>query len=181
MKTAPRRPRGSRGFRAAVLFIGFVFGVLFLGLVQNIAQIRERLRQTRSMSDIRAAGVALEAFAQDHGGLFPLASEGDPGEPLLEPSRFEWGQPCAWPLRASAGLDEIAFLLEPRYISSLPRRDAWGNPLLYGTSQDLRSYAIVSRGRNGLVERCQCFTWREDGDLVYSDGSFRSFTEGFCG
>ncbi|HEY7368851.1 MAG TPA: hypothetical protein VIA29_03125, partial [Thermoanaerobaculia bacterium] len=114
-------------------------------------------------------------------GLFPPASDGDRSEPLLERPRFECLEPRAWPTRASSGLDELLYLLQPRYIESLPLRDAWGNRLLYATSNDLRSYAIVSMGRDGGLECCYRRSVTRSDDMVYSDGSFRAFPGCGCG
>jgi type II secretory pathway pseudopilin PulG len=167
--------------RLAILVVGVALAALLLhDFFQKVSQGRERARAIRSMMAIRAAGVALEAYAAEHGGLFPPAVERDATRQRLDLPRFEWGETCAWPSGATSALSEVASLLERAYIEELPRDDAWGNPILYATSPDLRSYTIVSAGGNGTLEPFQRHTWSHGGDVVYSDGTFRSYLEGRC-
>ncbi len=111
----------------------------------------EGTRQT--MLDIEAIAEACEGFSTD-ASSYPGPTEG-------------------W-----VPVSKIATYLEPIYIASLPRTDAWQNPILYWS--DGSSYRILSRGRDGLMDR----DWTGklhaysvmglDGDIVIGDGRLLS-------
>lgn len=80
-------------------------------------------RVKATMSNLRTIGTAVEAWAIDH-GAYPSA----------------------------ATIAELANLLEPAYIKSLPMKDAWGSTFLYAATTDLKGYRIVSAGADQLFE-----------------------------
>lgn len=74
-------------------------------------------------------------------------------------------------------IEELAPLLEPFYIKSVPRTDGFGNAFYYTAEGEL--YSIASSGRDGkfdgfdqtgdyLVTSIEGF----GNDIIYSDGNF---------
>ena len=76
-------------------------------------------------------------------------------------------------------MSKIAIYLEPVYIGQLPRTDAWHNPILYWS--DGGSYRILSRGKDGMIDRDWTATFQNltalglDGDIVIGDGRLLSY------
>ena len=95
---------------------------------QSINSI-ERGRQKRTMADMRTVATAAEAYAVDY-GVYPDADS----------------------------IDQLAAILAPVYIRTMPRTDGWENLLAYQCwqvdleSEGCDSYAIASPGRDGLLE-----------------------------
>jgi hypothetical protein len=77
----------------------------------------QRSRQKRSMADMRIISTAVESYGTDH---------------------------KSYP--AARGITELARLLEPAYVKSLPRNDAWGYPFDYVR-------VILPKGEEGFVIR----------------------------
>ena len=104
----------------------------------------------RTTSELRNLGVALEARAVDERG-YPSATS----------------------------LDELAPLLEGRYIQHVPRVDGWNRALRYeteGSGADGRYY-IGSAGSDGRWEHPRLADYRDlpgphGDDIVYSNGGF---------
>ena len=63
----------------------------------------------------------------------------------------------------AADISGLAADLEPHYIRSLPRTDAWGNPFHYRS--DGSGFTLTSSGKNG--------TLGDSDDIVMTDGGFR--------
>lgn len=115
--------------RTALLVVTAI--VLLLALArapQFITQSRLR-EQRQTMAEIRTLATALEARATDT-NEYPEARS----------------------------LDELARLLEPKYVPKMPRVDAWGYPLRYeawrrpGEKVD-NCYGITSPGADGRFEK----------------------------
>ena len=60
-------------------------------------------------------------------------------------------------------MEEMAVLLEPTYIRSVPREDAWGRPFRYDSNGD--GFTLSSSGRNGIAG--------DDDDIEITDAGFR--------
>lgn len=86
----------------------------------------ERARMRSTLADIRAIGMACEAFAVDN-EVYPA------GDTLIA----------------------ITAQLQPTYIRKLPLKDAWGNKIIYLTDSHQQNYWIISDGpdkrRNELL------------------------------
>ena len=110
---------------------------LFLGLVvgstivQNVLKVSTpRVPPVRTKADMSTVRAAIEAFAIDN-EQYPEAKT----------------------------MEELAVLMEPTYIGSLPRTDGWGHPFRYAswrkdagaTGPD--EYVLVSGGKDGLLSR----------------------------
>lgn len=64
---------------------------------------------------------------------------------------------------AVADLDALAAVLEPRYIRSMPRTDAWGNPFAYRSSGT--GFVLTSAGPDGVAGNTD--------DLMLTEGGAR--------
>jgi 4-amino-4-deoxy-L-arabinose transferase-like glycosyltransferase len=80
---------------------------------------------------------------------------------------------------AEASLDAVARALEPRYVKSIPREDAWGRPLRYATLRvdGEQRYFLGSAGADGRWEReslaeYAAATSPSGDDIVYGNGGF---------
>mgnify|MGYP001767046083 CR=1 FL=1 len=120
----------------------------------------EGAKQKRTMSDLRSAMTAVEAYA---------AREG------------------AYP--SSAPMDDLAKELEPALVARLPRADAWGHPIRYESwkandaSAGPDSYLLASPGEDGAWQVdprtvAPGPTRGTKADLVIRDGEFVSYPEG---
>lgn len=133
--------------------------VLLVMALPNLGDAGQRGRAKKSMADIRSIATALEAWAVDQG---------------------------AYP--AAGSLDELAPLLEGKYIAALPRKDQWGNPyryhLLGDPPVDRQEYWIISAGSDGTVEWADPRSYPEGAttdcacDIVYYNDHFRRYPEG---
>jgi len=105
----------------------------------------------RTMADMRALAVALEARATDTN---------------------DYPESC--------DLETLRKLVEPTYIRRMPKRDAWGHEFLYIGSPGREGYRIVSAGADGtfesssrtLVDTPLKPTDRFEDDLIYQNGEF---------
>jgi len=118
-------------------------------------------RAQRTLDDIEAIARACEGFSEDS-ATYPGPTEG-------------------W-----VTVDTLSAYLEPVYIGTLPRHDAWQNPLLYWS--DGGSYRIISTGKDGRMERDWSAIIGIDGtepalagDIVYGDGHLMVVTERISG
>lgn len=110
--------------RATVIALLLAVAAVAAVVVPNLHTAAERGRQRRSMSDLRTIGSAVEQYSVEH-GFRPTA----------------------------ANLDELAALLEPRYVKQLPRRDGWGTPFRYH-SYSLQDGHVVDGPATSYAIRC---------------------------
>jgi len=127
-----------------------VSGSLLAALaVPNLLTAADSGRSRRTENEIRSIAIACEGFSTD--------TESYPG-----------------PTEGYVPVETVSAFLEPIYIGSLPRVDAWDNPILYWS--DGESYRIISTGRDGTMDQDWSVvnaprTSRHDGgDIVYGDG-----------
>jgi len=121
----------------------------------NIQAMRQRTREKLTRRSLMYLAAAVEAYRVD--------SEQYP---------------------AADSLDSLASLLEPDYVATAPRLDAWGHPLRFeawGSSGDPGSpdsYAIGSPGRDGRWEAARLRDLQAtlrvsfDQDLVWANGTW---------
>jgi hypothetical protein len=83
-------------------------------------------------------------------------------------------------------LDDLASMLSPTYIRSLPRIDSWGTPYqtyanqAFGAPSRASVYAIISGGKDCVISGDPTtgpFS-NFDCDIVYSNGVFLSYPDG---
>jgi general secretion pathway protein G len=70
--------------------------------------------------------------------------------------------------------------LAPFYMNPWPAVDAWGNPWVYTPAGDLRSYELLSTGRDGALGPAAPVPWLNDPfepDLVMQTGQFTQIPE----
>jgi len=85
----------------------------------------DSFRQRKATEFVRTASLAAEAFKLDEGAC-----------PTVQ---------------GVVTTDEIAHLLEPAYVATLPRFDTWGNPLRYWTSDG--DCWVASYGPDGVANK----------------------------
>jgi general secretion pathway protein G len=132
-------------------------GIIAAIAIPNLLNAIDRGKQKRTMADLRSIGTVCEAYSIDN-NRYPGPTE-------------DWVE-----------VGEIASLVEPVYIRTMPTVDGWGHPLLYWS--DGESYRIVSPGEDGEVMR----DWRGEvepggathfaADIVFGDGQFLAWPEG---
>jgi type II secretory pathway pseudopilin PulG len=142
-----------------------IIGVLAAIAIPNMLTAIQRAKQKRSMTNIKAISGAWEARSSD----FSAYNAGGVSAGLLGASN---------PVTAT----DLAMLLEPTYIRSIPRVDGWNQafdifidqPLGAGNAQ---RYVIVSAGKDGIFESSPVPgpITNFDCDIVFSNGSFVSY------
>lgn len=125
-----------------------VLFICFLVVVNTMGAVSAS-RSKRTMSDMRSIATAIEAYGVDY-DVYPKARS----------------------------ITELSSSLSPLYIKQIPPRDGWGRDFRYETSDDQKSYVLVSAGKDGKFEQPGVWGYPEgptndDGlDIVYQDGRF---------
>lgn len=111
-----------------------------------------------TMADMRSIGTAVESYAVDE-NAYPEATS----------------------------MEDLAKILEPTYIKTLPRLDRWGYTFHYRAfdpnDDGPQKYTIVSSGSDGILEHSDLQGYPEgtikdlNEDLVFSMGSFTRYPE----
>ena len=108
------------------------------------------------MSDMRALGSAIEAYAADH-SAYPAASCAV-GIPDLRPERL--------------GRRSFSQLM-PTYIAQAPLRDGWGRYFGFARDDAATHYLIQSSGADDVFEQLHCGpTLDPRQDIAFSNGVF---------
>ena len=152
--------RRQKGFTLIeLLIVVAIIGIIAAIAIPNLLNAINRSRQKRTMADIRTCGTAAEAYAVDW-SFYP--NNNDTDEAIIT----TWGP-----------------LIAPIYVKKTPQADGWRNPI-YVRSQS-RFYTIGSGGRDKVFESDlgsslydRVPTNDMDCDIVYSNGTFRSYPEG---
>jgi type II secretory pathway pseudopilin PulG len=143
-----------------------IIGIIAAIAVPNMLNAMNRSRQKRTMADIRTIATALENHAAGH-GFYPDAES----------------------------VGALVGELQPSSVHQLPLTDGWGFPLKYQCWQvnpefkGCDTYAIASPARDGVLEHVDLADYGEesmrtsyfDCDIVYRDGAFIRYPEGFQG
>ena len=112
----------------------------------------------RTMGDLKHLGRAVDAWAKDHNGAYPVCNG-------LDDVRNCLGKSLASEQTASLRLD-----------------DAWGKPLMYWSDKEGKEYLLISystdgvwdgAGRTGPTDGLDCDIVFSNGDFVQWPGSFR--------
>ncbi len=137
-----------------LLIVVAIIGIIAAIAIPNLLNAIQRGKQKRTMADMRAVGTAVEEYAVDNN---------------------------FYPAGASA-VQGIAVVLEPQYIRTVPKTDAWQNAIDY-TNDGLtppQTYTITSYGKDGDVDSSVYVgqTTNFNNDILFSAGIFVTFPEG---
>ena len=111
-------------------------------------------------SNDEAGGSYIETLGKTYHGGFADRTRGDM-QAIANASAARMVD--AGSFSAATDISGLAADLEPHYIRSLPRTDAWGNPFHYRS--DGSGFTLTSSGRNGALG--------DSDDIVMTDGGFR--------
>lgn len=126
---------GPRGLASGLL----AGGVAAVAGLPTLLRSTDQHRALETLEDMERIAGACERFSTDAAG-YPGPTDG------------------LWPV------ERIAAYLEPIYLHTLPRHDAWNNPILYWS--DGSSYRLVSTGQDGAMDR----DWTRPGPIEIPQG-----------
>lgn len=148
-----------------LLMVVAIIGILAAIAIPNMLTAIQRAKQKRTMASMKAMSNAWESRATD----FTAYNAAGATAGLMGASN---------PITVT----DVAQMLEPTYIRSLPRFDGWSRaynifidkPLGAGNAQ---RYVIVSSGKDGVFESSPTTgpIANFDCDIVFSNGSFVSY------
>ncbi len=158
--------RRRRGFTLIeVLVVSAIIGILVALAISNLRNAVNRARQKRSMADMRALALGIEAYSTDH-NRYPSASGFALPSGLTLPT---------------ATLGVVLPSLSPTYMRTVPLRDGWNSWFTYGASDDQADYVLRSNGADGLPEGTPAYgvTTSFTADIILDDGAFVQYPDGF--
>lgn len=135
---------------AAVAAIGavFIIGIIAAVAIPNLLNAIDRGKQKRTMSDMRAIGVAIGSYAVDH-NTYPVVTS----------------------------IEELRPLVEPKYIESVPLTDAWNNPLRIESEAE-GYWIVSPAKDGGIQECNGGPTTSLEADICFANGEFVQWPEG---
>jgi len=145
-----------------------IIGILAAIAIPNLLAAMQRAKQKKTMMSIRNLATAWEARAAD---LSKYNAAGVAGADIPIPA------------------DDLAAVLEPTYMKSVPRKDGWERDLscfgeyALGDTAIAQRYAITSPGRDGTYDPTQApgvFS-SFDCDIIFANGQFLTFPTGSGG
>jgi hypothetical protein len=166
-------PARSGGGNAAVIIIGIVVGgfvvIAIIGIlaaiaIPNLLTAMQRSKQKRTAAGLLSVATAVESYAADKNEYPKVSSIG-----------------------------ELRPFLVPAYIKTFPEVDGWGAKLRYECTEEkdgkCTGYAIGSGAKDLIFEHAalrdylgsSVATTNFDCDLVYANGAFVEYPEGFQG
>lgn len=135
-----------------LLIVVAIIGIIAAIAIPNLLNAIDRGKQKRTMADTRSIGTALESYAVDIN---------------------------IYPTHAAGNLDPATAMIEPVYIKSCPRNDAWKSP--FNLVSTAASYTLRSPGKGGVLEAIPAnpvsstlFT----ADIIFMNGQFWQWPEG---
>jgi type II secretion system protein G len=155
--------RSNAGFTLVeLLIVVAIIGILASIAIPNLLNAVQRGKQKRTMADMKALAVALEAYQVDN-SVYPAAA--------CNAGNFT----TPGPLLATDSFTNLT----PTYIAQPPLTDGWGHFLRYSLDAAQVHYNLRSLGRNGTANPLACGTTTNfNDDILFSDGAFLQWPEG---
>jgi type II secretion system protein G len=145
-----------------LLIVIAIIGILAAIAIPNLLNAVQRGKQKRTMADIKALAVAIEAYHVDN-SEYPAAA--------CNAGNFT---------TTGTSLATDSFTnLSPTYIAQPPKLDGWGTFYLYALDAGRVNYNVRSLGRNHSSDATVCGTTTNfNDDILFSDGAFLQWPEG---
>jgi type II secretion system protein G len=148
-----------------LLMVVAIIGILAAIAIPNMLTAIQRAKQKRTMATMKAISTAWESRASD----FTQYNAAGVSAGLLGASN-------------PATATDVAAMLEPTYIRSMPRVDGWNRAFNIFLDQPIggnnaQRYVIVSSGKDGIFDASPVtgVITNFDCDLIFSNGSFVSY------
>ena len=162
---APQAPPKKSKALLIVLVIVVVglLGICLLGIVAAIAipnfiVAKEKAKQARAVTEVRAIGEAIERYQIDNGGCPDTGHQESAYYSIVDVSK-------------------LGSFLVPKYVATLPEKDPWNTAYSYGVSPDNSQFVVICNGSDGvstlekIPEEAVTTSCYED-EIIYENNDF---------